>query len=207
VRALGRLGMVVMIATGCASAAKRPPAKPTVDPDAPVTLSEALDRLQQTLPAQTITNMHDGSEADMVEYHMSLGLRIRNRWGLWARGPLYQNLAALGLRHPDDMSAVILTSFWRRLHGQPLELDAQVAWYREYWRLHTPPEPTSNSACASPIEITLGAGDDGVHMGVCCADGVVWSYQVDRGWYRSTAAEMAQWNRARTDGMVDSCKE
>ena len=44
-------------------------------------------------------------------------------------------------------------------------------------------------------------------MGVCCVDGVVWSYHVDTGWYRPTDAEMAMWEQARADGMYDPCKK
>jgi hypothetical protein len=206
VKPLDLLGIVAMLSLGCAPAV-RPPSEPRPDPHAPATLSEALDRLRQTLPPDTIQQMRDGTEADMVKYHMGLGLWMRNNWGLWARGPLYQDLAALGLRHPDDMSGVILTSLWRELHGRPLGLEAQVAKYKEYWRLATPPEPHSNRACSGPIETTLGAGEDGVHMGTCCADGLVWSYHVDRGWYRPTDDETAMWNRAKSDGMYDPCKK
>jgi hypothetical protein len=177
------------------------------DPRAPATLSEALARLRQTLPPETIQEMRDGTEDDMRMYHMGLGLWIRNDWGLWARGPLYQDLAALGLRHPDDMSAVILTCFWRELHGKPLELEAQVAKYKEYWRLAADPDPTSNTACAGPIQTTFTGGSGRVHMGTCCADGVVWSYQVDKGWYLPTEDEMAMWYEAKSGGMYDPCKK
>jgi hypothetical protein len=206
VRALDLLGLLVILSVGSV-AASQSAREPEPDPHPPTTLSEALKRLRETLPAQTIQEMRDGTEADMVTYHMSLGLWMRNSWGLWARGPLYEDLAALGLSHPDDMSAVILTSFWRELHGKPQAIETQVAKYKEYWRLATPPDPDSNNACASPLETTLGAGDDGVHMGVCCADGLVWSYHVDKGWYRPTDAEMAVWNKARSDGMYDPCKK
>jgi hypothetical protein len=177
------------------------------DPRAPTTLSEALARLRQTLPPETIQEMRDGTEDDMGMYHMGLGLWIRNDWGLWARGPPYQDLAALGLRHPDDMSAVILTCFWRELQGKPLELEAQVAKYKEYWRLAADPDPRSNTACAGPIQTTFTGGSSRVHMGTCCANGVVWSYQVDKGWYVPTEAEMAMWNEAKSGGMYDPCKK
>lgn len=104
------------------------------------------------------------------------------------------------------MSAVILSSFWRQLHGKPLELEAQAAKYKEYWRLAARPDPNSNPACAGPIETIFGPGVEGVQMGICCADGVVWSYHADRGWHRPSDTEMASWNSARSGGMYDPCK-
>jgi len=150
--------------------------------------------------------MRDGSEDDMGKYHMSLGLWMRNNWGLWKEGPLYDDLSARGLFHPDDMSGLILTSFWRQLHNQPLEIEAQIAAYQEYWRLVTPPKSRSNSACKGEIKITLFSGITGLQMGACCDDGVVWSYHVDSGWYRPTDAEMAMWNESYPHGMGDLCK-
>src|SRR5262249_54668776 len=39
-----------------------------------------------------------------------------------------------GIHHPDDMSGVILDSFWRHLNSKPIELDKQIASYEEYWK-------------------------------------------------------------------------
>lgn len=40
---------------------------------------------------------------------------------------------------PEDMSGIILRSFWRRLNGRPLEVEAQAScdqrWWQEYARL------------------------------------------------------------------------
>jgi hypothetical protein len=163
------------------------------------------------LPPATLQKMRDGSEREMVLYHMGLGLWMRNNWGLWSRGPLYEHFAGLGLQHPDDMSGLILTCLWRRLHDAPLGVQDEVAHYQEYWRLARDPDPQSNPACSGPIETTLSWGLEstdpllrGVHMGKCCGDGSVWSYQVDRGWYRPTESELAQWNE--DDGRYDPCR-
>jgi hypothetical protein len=111
------------------------------------------------------------------------------------------------------MSGTILTSLWRRLHGQPLRVEEQVVKYQEYWRVVLDPEPDSNPACSNPIRTTLSWSplepDErlrGVHMGTCCADGQLWSYHVDRGWYTPTATELAAWS-LDLDGRYDPCKE
>jgi len=46
------------------------------------------------------------------------------------------------LKYPDDMSDLILTSWWRRMHGQPLRIEEQVKAYQEFNERHPPlPSP------------------------------------------------------------------
>jgi hypothetical protein len=39
-----------------------------------------------------------------------------------------------GIVHPDDMSGIILTSYWRRLNGKPIALASQVKYFQDYWK-------------------------------------------------------------------------
>jgi hypothetical protein len=176
----------------------------------PRTLNQALDTLLAKLPPETIADIQQSSEADMVEYHFTLGLSIRNCWGLWSGGPLYSHFHKLGLFHPDDMSAIILTSLWRRIHGQPLEIAGQIKEYQEYWRVSRDPDPKSNSHCPSGIITTLSGTPAattpemrGVHIGKCCKDGKVWAYHVDKGWYPADLQLLAIWNQGHG---YDTCK-
>ena len=36
----------------------------------------------------------------------------------------------------DDMSGIILDSFWRHLNQKPIKLDEQVKYYQDYWKKH-----------------------------------------------------------------------
>ncbi len=67
--------------------------------------------------------------------HFGVGMWMRNNWGLWGGGPLGRHFNELGITHPDDMSGIVLTSYWLRLHACPLRLDEQVGFYRGYWNL------------------------------------------------------------------------
>ncbi len=68
-------------------------------------------------------------------YHHSLGRWLRNNWGFWKKeGKLYDWLVGLGLHHPDDMSGVVLTSFWRHMNDTPLDIEGQVKRYVDYWK-------------------------------------------------------------------------
>jgi hypothetical protein len=115
--------------------------KPPSSISPPETLDEAHTRLLQTLPANVIQEMRDGTEADMVRYHHGLGTGLRNGWGLWTGGPLAKYFNAMGIKHPDDMSAIILDTFWCKLHGQPFRLEERVAFYQAFWRSQQAPTP------------------------------------------------------------------
>lgn len=70
----------------------------------------------------------------MVRYHHGLGMWMRNEWGLWGGSRLAAYFNGIGIYHPDDMSAIILDSYWRKLHGKPIDLESQVKRYQEYWQ-------------------------------------------------------------------------
>ncbi|MBV9927553.1 MAG: hypothetical protein JOZ96_21225 [Acidobacteria bacterium] len=113
---------------------------PTPDPEAPFKvyvpkdLEDCLVELEKMLHPSLISEMRLKSEDDMVLYHRSLGTWVRNNWALWAGSRLSRYFNGLGIYHPDDMSGIILTSFWRHLHSQPIRLDEQVERYKKYWR-------------------------------------------------------------------------
>jgi len=62
----------------------------------------------------------------MIRYHLSLGTWMRNSWGLWGGSRLSKWFNRHGIDNPEDMSGILLTSFWRSLHKKPLLLEAQI---------------------------------------------------------------------------------
>ncbi len=77
--------------------------------------------------------MRNGSQEGMLIYHHGLGTWIRNEWGLWGGSRLRRYFREKGLFHPDDMSGIILESFWYKLHGQPYDLGAAILTAQAYW--------------------------------------------------------------------------
>jgi hypothetical protein len=100
----------------------------------PTDLEDCFKELKKMLPADLVEKMKSGPEKDMIKYHHGLGTWLRNNWGLWAGSRLRDYFKKLGLAHPDDMSSVVLYSFWRHLNGKPLKVDEQVKYYQEYWK-------------------------------------------------------------------------
>lgn len=50
--------------------------------------------------------------------HFTLGLWMRNNWGLWGGSRLKSYFHNNGIRHPDDMSGVILDCYEKHLKGE-----------------------------------------------------------------------------------------
>lgn len=50
-------------------------------------------------------------ENGSIAVHHTLGMYIRNEWGLWAGSELKSELEKKGLTHPDDMSDYIISEY------------------------------------------------------------------------------------------------
>lgn len=73
-------------------------------------------------------------ERAVIEAHNSIGQWIRNNWKLWIKKtPLRKWFGDIGVKHPDDMSAIVVRSAHRYLMGSPLEIESQVEKLRAYW--------------------------------------------------------------------------
>lgn len=103
----------------------------------PETLDDTFHAIKKYFTTKELAEIQKSSdEKVMNKYHNSVGRQIRNEWGLWTDSELKQFFIDLGLDHPDDMSGVILTSFWRRLHEKPLDIAKQVRYYQKYWEMY-----------------------------------------------------------------------
>ncbi len=87
--------------------------------------------------------------------HMGMGMWIRNNWGLWKGGALHDYFVSIGIFHPDDMSGIILTSYYRQLKGQDRELEKQVKGYQDYWKATSEHRKGYNADTAYREEILL----------------------------------------------------
>jgi hypothetical protein len=91
---------------------------------------EQLKKIQNDSLKQKITSI---SERDFLSNSRALGIWIRNKWGLWKGKKLSKYFNALGIFNPDDMSSIILTSYYRELKGLDWRLDEQIQFYINDW--------------------------------------------------------------------------
>jgi len=99
----------------------------------PKDLGEAISELDERFPDEEKEFITSNPESCMIEYHSNVGRRIRNEWKLWEGGPLKDWFISKGIDHPDDMSGIMLNSYWRYKNQKPLELDKQIKYYQDYW--------------------------------------------------------------------------
>jgi hypothetical protein len=103
----------------------------------PTNLDEAIQLVIDELlkDDENINNILNLSEEDFtVNAHHSYGQYLRNNWGLWTKdSPMVKWFINKGIYHADDMSSIILTSFYRKVHSKDIELENQIKQYRDYW--------------------------------------------------------------------------
>jgi hypothetical protein len=142
-----------MLLAGCGAPQEPPvPAAPMLFASGaaaplPATLADCLRTLEQILPADLQVKMRSGREEDMVHYHFSVGRWLRNEWinGLEDK-PLRRWFETNHqVRFSEDMSGIVLTSFWRHLNDRPLDVEGQVRELRLWYERHAPvaPPPTT----------------------------------------------------------------
>ena len=101
----------------------------------PANLSEAVTMLLQELPDNVKNDFKDRPENEAVlKLHMSTGMWIRNSWIRHGNKSLSEEFQQLGIRHPDDMSSIILTTAHRKLNNMSLNVSQQVQHFKDYWK-------------------------------------------------------------------------
>ncbi len=160
----------------------------------PRDLDGAHAELERMLTPALLNEMRDGTQEDMARYHLSLGLWMRNNWSLWKESSLARYFHKLGIDHPDDMSGIILDTFWCRLNKKPLGLEERIRYSQEYWRAVAGPDTTRFTGCSVGVEVkgylneqTNDGKPRAIHYGYCAAGNELWVYEYDKGWYRPDA--------------------
>lgn len=112
----------------------------------PKDLDESFKELSAMLHASFVAEFKSGPELGVVaKSHFSLGRWLRNNWYLWGEeSRLGQWFIHQGITHPDDMSGIILTSYWRHLNGKRLRLKSQIRYYQDYWQEQKAKKERSN---------------------------------------------------------------
>ena len=134
--------LAALVAAGCARSAgtaleapARASAAPALGEEGyvPKDLAECFSVLKKRLRPEDIAKFKAGSVAGTGRYHFGLGMWMRNEWGLWGGSRLAKyfrkNSERTGVRHPDDISGLILIAFWHHLHGEDLTFEEYAGKY------------------------------------------------------------------------------
>ena len=86
----------------------------------PITIPECFETLKEVLDKQSLDLIKSQQREGLVDFHMDLGLLIRNNWLYADDSPLIQTLREQGMTyyHEDTLSALIIELFWEHLNGK-----------------------------------------------------------------------------------------
>ena len=94
-------------------------------------------------------------ENDPILLHFSLGMGIRNEWGLWCDEgiPLVDYFRAHGIQHPDDMSGAILDCYAWHLRGEELDYEAELRLRARNAPLDMDQAPETSEPASAPSTV------------------------------------------------------
>ncbi len=99
----------------------------------PCTVDSAILMLFHNWQDSTTLDFKSIPDSTLAGLNHGAGMWLRNSYGLWNRTCLVEHFWEMGIMHPDDMSAILLTSYHRFLNAQELEIPEQVEMYKLFW--------------------------------------------------------------------------
>ena len=98
----------------------------------PKNLTECIQMLDKNLKKQDKEYIKTLTEDEFfMESHFTLGMGIRNEWIRSGNPELVKFFSDEGVKHPDDMSAMILTSYYRHLLGKEIDFEGQISAHKK----------------------------------------------------------------------------
>ena len=98
----------------------------------PKNLTECIQMLDKNLKKQEKEYIKTLTEEEFfMESHFTLGMGIRNEWIRSGNSELVKFFSDEGVKHPDDMSAMILTSYYRHLLGKEIDFEGQISAHKK----------------------------------------------------------------------------
>ena len=131
--------------------------------------------------------------------HMGIGMWMRNNWGLWKGSTLAKYFNAMGIKHPDDMSAIILATYRAKLLNEKYDVDADIRMYKRYWTMMAKPSDYTDPKTGGKIIVPESAikrfyKGKVIHEGINKKTGDTWFYVFERGWYKPSKKELEEAN-------------
>ena len=100
----------------------------------PIDLDDAIHCLNTIFSDSLKLQAKSIIESDFTSrLHLNFGMSLRNSWGLWAGSRLSAYFNTLGIYHPEDMSGIILRSYYRHNRGLEINLKGQIKESKDYW--------------------------------------------------------------------------
>lgn len=176
----------------------------------PKDLEDAFLTLDRILSAEAIEEIKNKPERKLNDFHFGFGSWIRSNWinAHYTKdspgSPLTEYFLSFGKEVvPDDMSSIVIKTYWRRLHDKPLRLNEELERYDLYWKKNKKPVGLVSPIDGAEIKFYMkrnaqcegeqqyaeveGVGKvpvscgPSVHLGRSKSDGTIWAYQYKKG--------------------------
>ena len=98
----------------------------------PKNLTECIQMLDKNLKKEDKEYIKTLTEDEFFkESHFTIGMGIRNEWIRSGNPELVKFFLDQGVEHLDDMSAMILTSYYRHLLGKEIDFEGQISAHKK----------------------------------------------------------------------------
>ena len=98
----------------------------------PKNLTECIQMLDHILKKEDKEKAKTLTESEfLIETYFGTGIGIRNEWIRSGSPELVKFFLDEGVKHPDDMSAMILTSYYRHLLGKEIDFEGQISAHKK----------------------------------------------------------------------------
>lgn len=131
--------------------------------------------------------------------HLGFGTWMRNNWQLWAGSRLSKYFNDKGIYHPENISGIILTSYYRHLTGQAVNLDEQIKFDQNYQKAAKRPTKQMFPKGAGKLEFRTGIfydsknnGQGYIHVGTTSKNADIWIYDYYFGWAKITSIQLTE---------------
>jgi hypothetical protein len=164
----------------------------------PKDLEDCFIQINKILPDSVKQSMLTQDEHHFTSnMHFGLGLWMRNNWGLWKGSRLSKYFNDLGIYHPDDMSGIILDSYYRNSTGKEIKLEEQIKYYQNYWKVARRPSKDTYPNGVKKLEFNSMMyyeskmnGQGCVHVGTSPKSKDIWLYDYYLGWTKVSEADI-----------------
>jgi len=98
----------------------------------PKNLTECIQMLDHILKKEDKEKAKTLTESEfLIETYFGTGMGIRNEWIRSGNPELVKFFLDQGVEHLDDMSAMILTSYYRHLLGKEIDFEGQISAHKK----------------------------------------------------------------------------
>lgn len=152
----------------------------------PQDIPDAIKQLNITLTKKDIRKFKGAGENKLFSFHMSLGMGLRNKWGLWSDSRLAKYFRKNGVNHPDEMSSFIIKSYWLFLNGKPLDVNKRFSKIKYYKNKNSKPKniPCKNGQHKFSLFHPKITDPESTWIFVAkCKEGFI-AYDYHSGWYK-----------------------